>query len=146
MSGYLDRPQETAEVLVDGCYRSGDVGHLDDEGYLFLTGRRSELIRTGGEFVAPAEVEQALRDLPGVRDLAVVGVPDDRWGEVVCAVLVLEPGASAPSIETVRAHAAGRLAAFKHPRRIACVDEIPRTGATGQVQRSRIRADLSAPG
>jgi acyl-CoA synthetase (AMP-forming)/AMP-acid ligase II len=145
MSGYFDRPQETGEALVDGCYRSGDVGHLDDEGYLFLTGRRAELIRTGGEFVAPAEVEQALRDLPGVRDLAVVGVPDERWGEVVCAVLVLEPGTSPPSVETIRAHAAGRLTSFKHPRQIACVDEIPRTAATGQIQRSRIRADLSAP-
>jgi acyl-CoA synthetase (AMP-forming)/AMP-acid ligase II len=142
MSGYLDRPQETAAAIVDGCYRSGDVGHLDDEGYLFLTGRRSELIRTGGEFVAPAEVEQSLRDLPGVRDVAVVGLPDDRWGEIVCAVLVLEPGAAAPSVDAVRGHAGGRLAPFKHPRRIACVDEIPRTAATGQIQRSRLRSAL----
>jgi len=142
MSGYLDRPEETATAMVDGSYRSGDVGYLDDEGYLFLTGRRSELIRTGGEFVAPAEVEQALTDLPGVRDVAVVGLPDDRWGEVVCAVVVLQPGAVAPSVDAVRAHAAGRLASFKHPRRVACVDEIPRTAATGQIQRSRLRSTL----
>ena len=143
MSGYLDRPDDTASALIDGCYRSGDVGHLDDEGYLFLTGRRSELIRTGGEFVAPTEVEAVLRDLPGVVDVAVVGLPDATWGEVVCAVLVLAGGAATPDVAALRAHVGGRLAAFKHPRRVAVLPEMPRTAATGQLQRTRIRDALS---
>jgi acyl-CoA synthetase (AMP-forming)/AMP-acid ligase II len=142
MSGYLGRPDETAAALVDGCYRSGDVGHIDDEGYLYLTGRRSELIRTGGESVAPQEVEAALRDLPGVRDVAVVGLPDERWGEIVCAVFVMDPGAGVPTVEAVRSHSAGRISAYKHPRHVHAVPAIPRTPATGQIQRSRIRTDL----
>jgi acyl-CoA synthetase (AMP-forming)/AMP-acid ligase II len=146
MSGYLDRPEETAAALPGGSYRSGDVGYLDEEGYLYLTGRRSELIRTGGEFVAPQEVEDALRDLSGVRDVAVVGVPDERFGEVVCAVFVMEPAADLPEIAAVRAHAASRLAGFKQPRRIVALPAIPRTPATGQIQRSRVRESIVARG
>lgn len=133
MSGYFGGVPHT------GPYRSGDLGYLDDEGYLYLTGRKREVIRTGGETVAPSEVEEALRDLPGVRDVAVVGLPDDRWGEVVCAVFV---ASAAPDLEVVRAHVAGRLAAYKHPRRVAVVPAIPRTPATGQVQRGRLRDSL----
>lgn len=142
MSGYHGLPQETDEALRDGVYRSGDLGYLDDEGYLHLTGRQREVIRSGGETVSPVEVEQALADLPGVRDVAVVGLPDERWGEVVCAVLALQPGAAPPDVATVRRHVAHRLARFKQPRRVAIVPEIPRTSATGQIQRSRIRAAL----
>lgn len=142
MSGYHDLPEETAAALRDGVYRSGDLGYLDDEGYLHLAGRTREVIRTGGETVAPFEVEQALRDLPDVRDVAVVGLPDPTWGEVVCAVLVLAPGAAAPDVTTLRRHVADRLAGFKQPRRVAVVSEIPRTPATGQIQRSRIRDAL----
>ncbi|GAA3268388.1 acyl--CoA ligase [Dactylosporangium vinaceum] len=137
MHGYLG-----AEPL-DGVYRSGDVGRIDDDGYLYLTGRTREVIRTGGESVGPAEVEHALRGLPGVLDLAVVGVPDARWGEVVCAVLVVPPGAEPPTVADVRAHVAGRLASFKQPRRVSVVDAIPRTPATGQIQRTRLRALVS---
>src|SRR6185436_16202367 len=137
MNGYLGADPLTGE------YRSGDLGHLDEDGYLFLTGRTREVIRTGGESVGPAEVEHALRDLPGVLDVAVVGLPDPRWGEVVCAVFVLPPGAVVPSVAAVRAHVHGRLAGFKVPRRVAAVPSIPRTPATGQIQRSRLRAALS---
>lgn len=144
MSGYHGLPEETDAALRDGVYRSGDLGYLDDEGYLYLTGREREVIRTGGESVSPFEVEQALGDLPGVRDVAVVGLPDERWGEVVCAVLVLAPGAAPPEVATLRRHVAHRLAAFKQPRRVAVVAEISRTPATGQIQRSRIRAALIA--
>jgi acyl-CoA synthetase (AMP-forming)/AMP-acid ligase II len=143
MSGYHDLPEATAEALAGDCYHSGDVGHLDPDGYLYLTGRKREVIRTGGEWVSPYEVEQALRDLPGVRDVAVVGLPDPRWGEVVCAALVLDPGAACPGVEAVRRHVAGRLAPYKQPRRVAVVGDIPRTPATGQIQRGRIRAQIS---
>jgi acyl-CoA synthetase (AMP-forming)/AMP-acid ligase II len=139
MNGYLG-----AEPLT-GEYRSGDVGHLDADGYLFLTGRTREVIRTGGESVGPAEVEHALRDLPGVLDVAVVGVPDARWGEVVCAVFVVPDGCAAPTVAQVRSHVDGRLARFKVPRRVVVTPSIPRTPATGQIQRSRLRDLLTTP-
>jgi acyl-CoA synthetase (AMP-forming)/AMP-acid ligase II len=131
--GYLDDDVATRGALVDGWYRSGDLGEVDDEGFLTIVGRTGELIRTGGEAVAPAEVEAVLRELPAVADVAVVGMPDPNWGEVVCAVVVAH--GSPPTPEELRAHCAGRLAGFKQPRRVEVVTAIPRTAATGQVQR-----------
>lgn len=145
MSGYFDLPDETAAAFDhNGRYKSGDLAVMDDEGYLTIAGRRREIIRSGGETIAPSEVEAALGGFPGVRDVAVVGLPDDSWGEVVCAVLVLEPGAPAPSVESIRAYVGTRLANFKHPRAVVCVDALPRTAATGQIQRSQLRAALVA--
>lgn len=134
MDGYFENPEATATALRDGWYCTGDIGALDDEGYLSVVGRLKELIRTGGEAVAPAEVEAALADLPGVVELAIVGVPDAKWGEVVCAVAVFEPG-TAHSLADLQKACEGRLAGFKRPRRLEVVDALPRTLATGQVQR-----------
>jgi fatty-acyl-CoA synthase len=142
MDGYYRLGSETAAVLRGGVYRSGDIGELDEDGYLYLTGRTSELIRTGGESVWPAEVEAALRGLAGVSDLAVVGVADQTWGEIVCAVLV-PAGGPIPDLGNLHSHLDGRLARFKHPRRIVAVPEIPRTPATGQVQRRRLREQVA---
>jgi fatty-acyl-CoA synthase len=140
MDGYYRLDTETSAVLDQGVYRSGDTGELDEDGYLYLTGRTSELIRTGGESVWPVEVEAALRGLPAVADLAVVGVPDETWGEIVCAVLVPAPeGGEVPDVDHLHSHLDGRLARFKHPRKVVAVPEIPRTPATGQVQRRRLR-------
>jgi acyl-CoA synthetase (AMP-forming)/AMP-acid ligase II len=144
MSGYFDLPAETAAVFDGGWYKSGDLAVMDDEGYLTITGRRREIIRSGGETIAPSEVEAALAGFPGVRDVGVVGLPDESWGEVVCAVLVLEPGTPTPSVEAIRAYVGTRLANFKHPRAVTCVDALPRTAATGQIQRSHLRATLLA--
>jgi acyl-CoA synthetase (AMP-forming)/AMP-acid ligase II len=136
MDGYFDQPDATAEALRDGWYHTGDLGAFDDEGYLSIVGRARDVIRTGGETVAPGEVEAALVTHPRVLEVAVVGLPDARWGEVVCAVVVPEPGAAdAVGLDELRAHAAARLAPFKQPRRVEIVDELPRTPATGQVQR-----------
>lgn len=146
MSGYWDRPAETAAALAGGWYHTGDLGTLDDEGYLTITGRLREVIRTAGETVAPAEVEAAVALIPGVADAAVIGLPDPRWGEVVCAAVVLAPGAPAIDVEAVRVHLGGganRLAAHKHPRRLVVVDRIPRTAATRQVQRALLREQLA---
>jgi acyl-CoA synthetase (AMP-forming)/AMP-acid ligase II len=93
------------------------------------------VIRSGGESIAPAEVEAALRDAPGVRELAIVGIPDPAWGEQVCAVVVPD-GSTPPTLEALRAHCEGRLAGFKHPRRLELARALPRTAATGQVQRA----------
>ncbi len=132
--GYLDDPDATAQALVDGWYRTGDLAMADDEGYLSIVGRVSEVIRTGGESVPPTEVEAVLAGCPGVADVAVVGVADTDWGEIVCACVVPAPGHS-PTLESLRDHCQGRLASFKHPRRLVLVESIPRTASTGQVQR-----------
>jgi fatty-acyl-CoA synthase len=134
-NGYLDDPEATAAALEDGWYHTGDVVDVDDEGYLSIVGRARDVIRTGGETVAPPEVEAVLAKHPSVADVAVLGLPDPQWGEVVCAVIVPRPGASAPSLDELRAHCDGALARFKVPRRLEVLDAIPRTPATQQVQR-----------
>jgi acyl-CoA synthetase (AMP-forming)/AMP-acid ligase II len=133
--GYLGDDIATAEALVHGWYRTGDLAEVDGEGYLTIVGRARDVIRTGGETVSPTEVEAVLSRHPGVGDVAVVGVPDPSWGETVCAVVVATPGAVPPSLEDIRAHCDGELARFKHPRRLEIVDVIPRTPSTLQVQR-----------
>jgi acyl-CoA synthetase (AMP-forming)/AMP-acid ligase II len=131
--GYLDDAVATSEALVDGWYDTGDLVDVDDEGYLSVVGRAGDVIRTGGEAVAPAEVEAVLRQRLAVDDVAVVGLADPSWGEVVCAVVVPSAGTT-PDLAEVRAACEG-LAPYKHPRRLEVVDEIPRTAATGQIQR-----------
>ncbi len=134
MDGYFENPEATADALRHGWYHTGDLGVLDDEGYLIVSGRLRDIIRSGGESISPAEVEAALAGLPGAADLAVVGIPDPQWGEVICAAVVPQPGA-AIDLAAVQRHCGERIARFKHPRRLALVAEIPRTAATRQVQR-----------
>ena len=141
--GYFDDAEATAEALAEGWYDTGDLADVDDEGYVSIIGRAREVIRTGGESLAPGEVEVVVRDHPAVADVAVVGLPDVEWGEVVCAVVVVAPGADAPDVEALRALCAGRLAPYKHPRRVAVVERIPRTAATGQVQRRLLVEQLA---
>ena len=138
MDGYFDDPAATAEALRDGWYHTGDLGAFDQDGYLSIIGRARDVIRTGGETVAPPEVEEVLRSHPAIGDVAVVGVADPQWGEVVTAVVVVRAGTSAPDLDALRSYCSGRLAPFKHPRRLAIVDALPRTAATGQVQRALI--------
>ncbi len=133
--GYLDDPGATADAFADGWYRTGDRAVADEEGYLTIVGRLRDVIRTGGEAVEPARVEALLATHPGVREVAVIGIPDPTWGEVVCAVVVPTPGGAPPSLEDLRGHCRGILAPFQEPRRVAVVEEIPRTSTTGQVQR-----------
>jgi acyl-CoA synthetase (AMP-forming)/AMP-acid ligase II len=137
MDGYFENPQATAEALREGWYHTGDLGALDGEGYLSIVGRVRDIIRTGGESVAPAEVETALADHPGIAEVAVVGIPDPAWGEIVCAVVVPRDGARI-ALEELQAHCAGRLARFKQPRRLELFGALPRTPATRQVQRALI--------
>jgi acyl-CoA synthetase (AMP-forming)/AMP-acid ligase II len=138
MSGYYNLPNETALALQDGWYHTGDRVEVDDEGYFSVIGRTKEMIRSGGEWVAPVEVEAALRDYPHLAEVAVVGAPDPAWGEVVCAAVVMRDGAPPPTVQDLKGHLRGRLASFKHPRRVIVVDEVPRTSATGQLQRSAL--------
>ena len=143
MDGYFDNPDATAAALVDGWYHTGDLGMVDDEGYLWITGRLSEIIRTGGEAVAPFEVEAALATHPAIAEVAVIGTPDPQWGEAVCAVVVHRPGAPL-ELDDLRRHCEGRLARFKHPRRLEVVDALPRTAATGQIQRTLLAERLAS--
>jgi acyl-CoA synthetase (AMP-forming)/AMP-acid ligase II len=132
--GYFGEP----DPFVDGWYPTGDLADVDDEGYLSIVGRARDVIRTGGETVAPTEVEAVLARCAGVADVAVVGLPDVTWGEVVCAVVV-----GNVTLDALRAHCEGELASFKHPRRLELVDSIPRTASTSQVQRRLLVERLS---
>ena len=140
---YFDNPEATADAIADGWYRTGDLAEVDGDGFLTIVGRARDVIRTGGETVSPSEVEAVLATCPGVDDVAVIGMPHPEWGEVVCAVVSCGPGATAPTLEAVRAHCDGRLARFKQPQRLEIVDTIPRTAATNQVQRRLLAERLS---
>lgn len=141
--GYLHDQVATAACLVDGWYRTGDVAGQDRDGYLRIIGRTGDLLRTGGEAVMPGEVEAVLAAHPSVDQVAVVGLPDLTWGEVVCAVVVVTPGQPAPDLAELRELCAG-LAPFKHPRQLRVVDELPRTASTGQVRRQVLVERLRA--
>jgi len=137
-TGYWKRPDADARALRDGWYFTGDMGYLDAEGELFVSGRVDDMIITGGENVHPVEVEDVLARHPLVRDVAVVGEPDERWGERVVAFVV--PGAPALTAETLDRHCreCADLANFKRPRRIVFVSEIPKT-ASGKILRRLLR-------
>ena len=145
MDGYFDDPEATAAALEDGWFRTGDLGVLDDERYLSIVGRKKEVLRTGGESVSPSEVEGVLRDAPGVAEVAIVGLPDPDWGEILCAAVVAREGASV-TLAGLQAHCEGRLAGFKKPRRLEVVSELPRTAATAQVQRTLLVEQILASG
>ena len=137
MLGYLDRPDATAEALAGGVLHTGDIGELDDDGFLYVRDRKSLVIIRGGANVYPAEVERVLAEAPGVDSCAVYGVPDERLGERVMAVVQAAPGATVDE-EKVRAHCLAELAKYKVPERFTVVDEIPRN-AMGKIQRAVLR-------
>jgi long-chain acyl-CoA synthetase len=138
MAGYFNRPAETAAAITaDGWLRTGDGGYLDDEGYLFLTDRVKDMIVSGGENVYPIEVEEVLAQHPDVADVAVIGVPDDRWGETVKALVVTRDG-RAPAPDDLIAFARERLAGYKLPRSVDFVADLPRT-PTGKVLKRELR-------
>ncbi|MGH2504566.1 MAG: AMP-binding protein, partial [Ktedonobacterales bacterium] len=135
-SGYWRRPQATAEAMPDGWWRTGDLAQVDDEGYYFIVGRRKDLFISGGENVYPAEVEGALALHPGIAEVAVIGRPDPRWGEVGLAVVVpRQPGALAA--QDVLMFCDGKLARYKIPKAVVFTDSLPRN-AMGKV----VKADL----
>ena len=136
MTGYHRRPDDTASALRDGWLRTGDLGRLLPDGQLCLLARRTDLIVSGGENIYPAEIEAALRTLPEVAEACVVGLPSDRWGQQVGAMLVLRPGASL-TLEALRAALASSLATFKHPRVLLLVPALPQT-ASGKVDRRSV--------
>lgn len=137
---YFGDPQKTAEAYRDDRFTLGDLGFVDDEGYLFLTGRSAECIISGGVNIYPSEVDQVLSLHPGVQDVCTVGAPDEEWGEIVVSVVVPTPGFEPTSqlAQDMIAFATTQLASFKRPRRVVFDTELPQT-ATGKLLRSQVR-------
>ncbi len=137
MKGYWNKPDATAASVRDGWMRTGDAAYMDEDGYVFIYDRVKDMIVTGGENVYPAEVENALFGHPSIADAAVIGVPDDTWGEAVKAIVVLKPGAS-PDAADIIAWTRGRIANFKAPKSVDFVDAIPRN-LSGKILRRELR-------
>src|SRR5262249_53924691 len=137
MVGYWNDPEATAATLQEGWLRTGDLGRLDEDGYYCFVGRKKEIIVRGGSNISPLEVEEALYEHPAVREAGVVGVPDEAWGEVVHAYVVLHEGAAVEAAELTQ-FLAGRLAAYKIPESVIFLPELPK-GLTGKLQRKALR-------
>jgi fatty-acyl-CoA synthase len=135
---YWRRPEATAETIVDGWLHTGDMGYYDEEGYLYLIDRKKDMYISGGENVYPAEVEDAIMGFDQVADVGVIGIPDEKWGEVGMAIVVLKPGEEVTE-EGVIEFCRGRLAKYKIPKKVAFVSELPRT-ATGKILKKELKA------
>ena len=140
MSGYLDRPAETARTMVDGWLHTGDLGLLDARGYLFIRGRLREVINSGGFKVYPGDVEASLARHPAVAECAVFGVDDPKWGEAVNAAVVVRPGMKVTA-EELMAWVKGELGSVKAPKKVRFVERLERNAA-GKVSRAAVRASM----
>jgi acyl-CoA synthetase (AMP-forming)/AMP-acid ligase II len=137
MAGYFENPEANAKAFAGGWFHTGDLGHLDERGFLTITGRQSDMYISGGSNVYPREIEEVLLTFPGVAEACVVGVPHEKWGETGIAVLVPEPGATLDPA-AVMAHLDGRLGRYKWPSRIVLWDALPRSGY-GKVPKNEVR-------
>ncbi len=142
MRGYLNRPEATAQTLAGGWLHTGDLGQLDAQGYLTLVDRSKDLIISGGTNIYPREIEEVLLRHPGLREAAVIGVPDADWGEVAVAVVVVAQRDSPPSEGELDALCLQHIARFKRPKRYVFVDELPKN-ATGKVLKRELRDQLA---
>lgn len=138
LAGYWDNPEATDEAHVDGWFRTGDGGEIDDEGYVVISDRKKDVIISGGENVSSIEVEDALMAHPAVREVAVIGTPSEKWGELVTALVVVDGDVSE---EELVAHCRRNLAGYKIPRRVEFRDELART-ATGKLQKFKLREEF----
>jgi long-chain acyl-CoA synthetase len=138
MTGYWNLPEATGKTLVEGYVHTGDAGYLDEDGYVYVHDRVKDMIVSGAENVYPAEVESALFGHPAIADVAVIGVPDERWGEAVKAVVVLKPDTTAEADELI-AFARARIAAYKCPKTVDFIDALPRN-PSGKILKRELRA------
>jgi fatty-acyl-CoA synthase len=143
-SGYLNAPELTDATLRDQWVVSGDLGHLDQNGYLYLDGRAKDLIISGGQNIFPAEIEHVLSGYADLSEFSVIGVPDSRWGEAVCAVVVRAPGREVVA-EDVIAFVEARIGSYKKPKHVVFVDHLPRS-AMGKVVKRELRDLVEASG
>ncbi|SHH56946.1 Acyl-CoA synthetase (AMP-forming)/AMP-acid ligase II [Jatrophihabitans endophyticus] len=139
LAGYWEQPEATAEAQAGNWFHTGDGGIVDDDGYLVISDRKKDVIITGGENVSSIEVEDALMSYPAVKEVAVIGIPDDKWGELVTGLVVTD--GSAVSAPDLIAHCRESLAGYKCPKRIDFVAELPRT-ATGKLQKFKLREEF----
>jgi acyl-CoA synthetase (AMP-forming)/AMP-acid ligase II len=142
LAGYWQNPTASADALEGGWFHTGDGGTLDEGGYLTISDRKKDVIITGGENVSSIEVEDVVFSHPAVAEVAVIGVPDDKWGEMVTALVVLAEGATATEEEII-AHCRTRIASYKAPKKVEFRDGIPRT-ATGKIQKFKLRESFWA--
>ncbi len=142
MAGYYKNEEATREVGRFGWHHTGDIGYLDDDGFLFIVDRAKDMIITGGFNVYSSEVEQTLMQHPQVQDCAIVGLPDDKWGERVTAVLLLKPGATVDPDE-VKSFVKARIGSVKSPKQVEIWPDLPRS-KVGKVLKKEIRAKLLA--
>jgi acyl-CoA synthetase (AMP-forming)/AMP-acid ligase II len=138
LDGYWEQPEATADAIVDGWFHTGDGGSIDDEHYVTISDRKKDVIISGGENVSSIEVEDCLYLHAAVAEACVIGVPDEKWGETVKALVVLKPGADATETELI-AHCKERMAGFKCPTSVELRTELART-ATGKLQKFKLRA------
>ena len=143
-AGYHNNPEATAEALRDGWFHTGDLGHVDAEGFVYITGRASDMYISGGSNIYPREIEEVLLTHPAVDEVAVLGVPDPKWGEAGVAVIVRAAGANADP-EEILAFLEGKIARYKIPRRVFLWDDVPKSGY-GKVPKHLIRQQLFARG
>ncbi len=136
--GYWNQPETTEQAFSDGWFRTGDAGMLDDDGFLYVVDRKKDMFISGGENVYPAEVEAVIAELPDVAENAVVGVPDERWGEVGRVYVIPVPGRIV-SEDDILVHCRQRLATFKVPKTAVITDTLPRT-ASGKLQKHILKA------
>jgi fatty-acyl-CoA synthase len=139
---YWRNPAATSAALTDGWYHTGDIGHVDDDGWFFIDDRKKDVIISGGENIYPAELENVLGDHPDLAEYTVVGRPDERWGDVPVIVAVAA-AATPPDAAAVLGCFDGRLARFKHPKAVIWVDALPRN-AMGKVLKHEVRDLLDA--
>jgi len=139
MNGYWKRPDLTAKTIVDGWLHTGDLAIRDEEGFFYIVDRAKDMFISGGENVYPAEVEKVLLDNPKIQDVAVIGVPDEKWGERGVAFIVLKNG-EAMNQEEIISFCKGRLAKYKIPKSIVFVTELPKT-ASGKIKKHKLREE-----
>ena len=137
--GYWNKPDETAAAFEDGWLKTGDSARMDEDGFYYIVDRTKDMFISGGENVYPVEIEAVIAEIPEVLDCAVIGVPDERWGEVGAAILLLKEGGRTLTEKTVIEYIRTRLAAFKAPKHVRFVDDLPRT-PSGKVQKHKLRA------
>ena len=142
--GYWNRPELTAESSRNGWWHTGDLAWRDEEGYIYISGRSKDMIKSGAENIFPIEVEQVIATLPGVLEVGVIGVPDEHWGEAVAAIVVKAPDAALDAAMVI-AHCRENLASYKKPRHVVFVDSLPR-GTTNKVDKNALRQRFAALG
>ncbi len=138
MLGYWNMPEETAEAMKDGWFHYGDLATVDEDGYVYIVDRKKDMIISGGENIYPAEVEKVLSEHPKIQDVAVIGAPDEKWGEVGHALIVLNNADDPITLEEVESFCEGKLARYKIPKKITFVESIPRT-LTGKILKKELR-------